>query len=227
VAQGRMLRKDICESNSFASLKDTRAQLLCCLLTPWWDDHGKMIGDPVWIKGNIVRKLAIFTQNEISRCLGLIDKCLDVQWWEDEKGCKWLYWSKFDNHQTISQEKKTKDILPSPKIPKNPQKSSSTREVEVKRSRREGAGAPPPLSDADFLQTLKTNPAYKGIDVDRELAKMDVWLTQHPGRQRTRRFIINWLNKVDKPVEIAPKPPQDDPTLKRYKGWAKGDKEAT
>ncbi len=128
MAQGRMLRKDICESDSFAELKDSKAQLLSCLLTPWWDDHGKMIGDPGWIKGNIVRKLKQFTINEISRCLSIIDSHLDVQWWTDEKGNKWLYWNKFDKHQTISQEKKTKDNLPSPKIPKNPQKTSATRE---------------------------------------------------------------------------------------------------
>jgi uncharacterized phage protein (TIGR02220 family) len=139
MAQGRMLRKDICESDSFATLKDSNAQLLCCLLTPWWDDHGKMIGDPQWIKGNIVRKLGQFTEKEIIRCLELIDKCLDVQWWSDEKGNKWLYWSKFDNYQTISEEKKTKDNLPSPKIPKNPQESSSTsRSISRSISRREG-----------------------------------------------------------------------------------------
>lgn len=132
MAQGRMLRKEICESNSFAALKDTKAQLLCCLLTPWWDDHGKMIGDPQWIKGNIVRKLKQYTEKEISRCLTIINDTLDVQWWEDDKGDKWLYWSRFDNHQTIAKEKKTKDNLPSPKIPKIPQKTSSTREVKLR-----------------------------------------------------------------------------------------------
>jgi hypothetical protein len=131
MAQGRMLRKEICESDSFAALKDTKAQLLVCLLTPWWDDHGKMIGDPRWIKGNIVRKLQQFTEKEISRCLAVIDNKLDVQWWTDDKGNKWLYWNKFDKHQTISQDKKTKDNLPSPKIPKNPQETSATREEEV------------------------------------------------------------------------------------------------
>ena len=198
MAQGRMLRKDICESDSFTGLNDTKAQLLCCLLTPWWDDHGKMIGDPQWIKGNIVRKLKQFTEKEIIRCLELINKCLDVQWWTDEKGNKWLYWGKFNNHQTISKEKMTKDNLPSPKIPKNPQKTSVIREVEVNISRREGAGAP--LSDEDFIKTLKTNPAYKHIDIDRELAKMDAWLLTHQGRQKTRRFIVKWLNRIETPL---------------------------
>jgi len=132
MAQGRMLRRETCESNSFAALDDTRAQLLCCLLTPWWDDHGKMIGDPQWIKGNIVRKLKQYTEKEISRCLQLINDTLDVQWWTDDQDDKWLYWSKFDKYQTIAKEKKTKDNLPSPKIPKNPQKTSSTREEKLR-----------------------------------------------------------------------------------------------
>lgn len=63
-----------------------------------------------------------------------------------------------------------------------------------------------PLSDLDFLNTLKTNLAYKHIDIDNELAKMDAWLITNKGRQKTRRFIVNWLNKIDKPLgETQPK----------------------
>jgi len=58
------------------------------------------------------------------------------------------------------------------------------------------------LSDEDFINTLKTKEVYKGIDIDRELDKMDSWLLVHPGRKKTRRFIVNWLNKIDKPVDI-------------------------
>lgn len=59
------------------------------------------------------------------------------------------------------------------------------------------------ISDSDFIETLKENPAYKGIDIDRELAKMDAWLLTPAakGRKKTRRFIVNWLNRIDKPVE--------------------------
>jgi hypothetical protein len=68
---------------------------------------------------------------------------------------------------------------------------------------------PPPL---DFLKTLKTNSAYKHINIENELAKMDGWLLVHKGRQKTQRFIVNWLNKIDKPFEIEkPKIRQLDP----------------
>jgi len=56
--------------------------------------------------------------------------------------------------------------------------------------------------DEDFISALKSNPAYKEIDIDRELAKMDAWLLlpQARGRKKTKRFILNWLNKVDVPI---------------------------
>jgi len=54
----------------------------------------------------------------------------------------------------------------------------------------------------DFIQSLKTNTAYSHINIDQELGKMDAWLLAHPGRQKTKRFIVNWLNKIDKPLPI-------------------------
>ncbi len=57
------------------------------------------------------------------------------------------------------------------------------------------------ISDEDFLKSLKTNLAYKDIEIDKELAKMDAWLATRPGRKKTKRFIINWLNKIDTPIK--------------------------
>lgn len=70
-----------------------------------------------------------------------------------------------------------------------------------------------PLSDENFLKDLKTNSVYKHINFDFELGKMDAWLSTRPGRKKTRRFIVNWLNKIEAPVNFAPKPkPKADPT---------------
>ena len=51
----------------------------------------------------------------------------------------------------------------------------------------------------NFMEKLKENPAYKGIDIDREIAKMDAWLStpKGKGRKKTKGFIVNWLNKID------------------------------
>ncbi len=71
------------------------------------------------------------------------------------------------------------------------------------------------LTDEEWLKSIKDNPAYQHIEIDRELAKMDAWLSTQPGRKKTRRFIINWLNKVEKPVSLKPvvnknEPPRPD-----------------
>jgi hypothetical protein len=60
------------------------------------------------------------------------------------------------------------------------------------------------LPDEDWLQALKSNPAYQHIDIPAELGKMDAWLSTQPGRTKSRRFIVNWLNKVEKPVKVVP-----------------------
>lgn len=58
------------------------------------------------------------------------------------------------------------------------------------------------IPEKEFIDILKNNPAYKNIDFESELGKMDAWILTHPGRQKTRRFIINWLNKVDQSMPV-------------------------
>jgi hypothetical protein len=72
------------------------------------------------------------------------------------------------------------------------------------------------LVDKDYIDSLKTNTAYQGIDIDRELAKMDAWLSTPRGRgkKKTRGFIVNWLNRIDKPMDI-----QESLVLKELKSY--------
>ena len=60
------------------------------------------------------------------------------------------------------------------------------------------------LSDEEFLHTLKTNPAYSHIDFEVEFGKMDAWLSTRPGRSKTRKFIVSWLNNIMKPLRTGP-----------------------
>lgn len=55
------------------------------------------------------------------------------------------------------------------------------------------------VTDEDFFKTIQKT--YTWVDINQELTKMDGWLLSRPGRKKTRRFIINWLNKVEKPYE--------------------------
>lgn len=69
------------------------------------------------------------------------------------------------------------------------------------------------LPDAEWLASLATNPAYKGIDIARELAKIDNWfaLPKNAKRVKSRAFILNWLNKVDVAVEGSVDQPHMSP----------------
>ena len=55
------------------------------------------------------------------------------------------------------------------------------------------------ISHESFLEALKNT--YNYINLDDEFKKMDGWLLANPHRKKTRRFIINWLNRVEKPLK--------------------------
>jgi len=55
--------------------------------------------------------------------------------------------------------------------------------------------------DVGWLEKLKADPSYQGIDVSREWGKMANWCKAN-GRKATRRRFINWLNRCDKPVNL-------------------------
>ena len=52
--------------------------------------------------------------------------------------------------------------------------------------------------ETSFLENLKKT--YTHIDLETELKKMDEWLLARPGRKKTKRFVIGWLNRVEIPM---------------------------
>ena len=56
----------------------------------------------------------------------------------------------------------------------------------------------PSVPDDAWIESLKAT--YHWIDIPTEIKKIETWLEVNPQRQKTRRFIINWLNRIDKPV---------------------------
>lgn len=74
-------------------------------------------------------------------------------------------------------------------------------------------------SNALFFSSLKTNPAYSCIDIDREVGRMQAWLAlpANKGRQCTPRFVLNWLNKVERPLSLAPTNGNGNGHVNRYK----------
>lgn len=58
------------------------------------------------------------------------------------------------------------------------------------------------LSQDDWLKMLSADPAYEGLDVPIQFARMVQWCKTN-GKQPTRRRFINWLNRADKPMKTA------------------------
>lgn len=83
----------------------------------------------------------------------------------------------------------------------NTQSSSASASASATTSKEEASppekGRRKKLTDAEFLATLQANPAYAQIDLTTELARMDAWLLVHTERQKTRRFIVAWLNRAE------------------------------
>jgi uncharacterized protein YdaU (DUF1376 family) len=57
------------------------------------------------------------------------------------------------------------------------------------------------LTDAEWFDLIKGN--YPHIDVEQESRKMDAWLSTRRGKQKTRRFVVNWLNRIDAPMQAT------------------------
>lgn len=54
------------------------------------------------------------------------------------------------------------------------------------------------LADQEFIAQLKVNPAYRHLDIETELGKMDAWLLTPKGarKKKTRAFVVQWLNRA-------------------------------
>jgi len=57
------------------------------------------------------------------------------------------------------------------------------------------------LSDVEWMDSLKTH--YPHLNVESESRKMDAWLSTRRGKLKTRRFVVNWLNRIDAPISAG------------------------
>jgi hypothetical protein len=64
--------------------------------------------------------------------------------------------------------------------------------------------------DSTFLETIRRNPAYQGIDIDRERGKAESWCLANR-RVCSRRFFVNWLNKCERPLGATGQPKREIP----------------
>jgi hypothetical protein len=58
------------------------------------------------------------------------------------------------------------------------------------------------LTDEQWMEKQKLNPAWKGIDIDREFAKMAAWCEVKSKKPSRARF-VNWLNRCEVPLVVT------------------------
>lgn len=82
--------------------------------------------------------------------------------------------------------------------------SENRHEPSVKKKEVGSGKRPPPASasDEDWISGLEQKPIYAGLDIRRVLGKMQVWC-EMSGKQPTRRRLINWLNREDRPMQVS------------------------
>jgi len=57
-----------------------------------------------------------------------------------------------------------------------------------------------PLDDDGWLKSLESDATYSGLNIRAELGKMRRWCEANR-RQPTRKRFVNWLNRIDRPIQ--------------------------
>lgn len=55
------------------------------------------------------------------------------------------------------------------------------------------------LSDIEWMDSLRTNAGYAGVDIDVQRGRCEAWCATN-GKTFSRRRFINWLNRTEKPI---------------------------
>lgn len=95
------------------------------------------------------------------------------------------------------------NLSPRPNQNQNQNQNKSENQNQLKDV---GANGSRPASkcDDEWIAVLSKSSAYQGIDVQRELGRMQEWCGVNH-KQPSRRRFINWLNRCEKPMHTAPR----------------------
>jgi uncharacterized phage protein (TIGR02220 family) len=111
IVKGRMLRKDISRSEKIASLSP-EAWGLFCFLIPHFNAHGKMNGNPLFIKGEICPIVPWLDVKKIERLLVEIHEKTNVKWWTNGNGLYYLQSLSWKEHQSLREDRLGDDDMP-------------------------------------------------------------------------------------------------------------------
>jgi len=110
-SDGRMIRKEISDSDKFAALSP-EAAVLFAMLIPHYNSYGKLPGGPAFIKEIVCPKISYIPIDFIPLLLSEISKKTIVKWFEYDLR-NWLHSVNFlSDHQKLNPKKLGRDLLP-------------------------------------------------------------------------------------------------------------------
>jgi len=151
-----MLNKGLSDSKGFAALCP-EAAVLFVMMIPHLSSHGKMNGDPGYIKGEVCPRISYLTTERISGYLTEITDHTNVKWFQHD-GRWWIHSTKFlSEHQKLPADRLGQDSLPAYSGSTHDLFTNRSRvdppevevEVEVEGISAIGAVAPPSLCSPD------------------------------------------------------------------------------
>jgi hypothetical protein len=207
----RIIKESIWTSESLSRCS-LQAQGFFLRLLPLPDDHGCFDARPAILKGRLFPLVPKVTTKQISGWLKELAEVDIIRLWVASNGVEYGFLPKWSEHQRIRSLHGRKTPEPPKKIVEQNQEDVNCRQLTAndrlnlnlnpnlnlnKENMSRRTSTPQTLED--FISALKENPAYRGIDIDKELAKMDAWLLTPKGRKRrkTHKFILNWLNSCE------------------------------
>lgn len=110
VSSGRMIRKNISQSKKIASLSK-ESIVLFLLIIPHLNAHGKMNGNPHFIKGEVCPLLTWLTVDMIERCLCEITEKTNLKYYEVD-GLFWIQSLSWKDHQDLRIDRLSSDEIP-------------------------------------------------------------------------------------------------------------------
>lgn len=214
-----MLNRDISDSKGFASLT-AEAAVLFCMMVPHFDSHGKMCGDPGYIKAVVCPRIAYLTIEKVACCLGEITEHTNVKWFCFDERC-WIHSTKFlTEHQHLNPERLGKDLIPDYVATESgltpdlfAHQCPAKVKVKVKdkvKSKARGAT----FTDDEYVSSVKHHynamiddpnqtadwkKFYEGVlNIDDLLFAACTWLIEHPRNRKSnfKQFYGNWLRNA-------------------------------
>jgi hypothetical protein len=104
------------------------------------------------------------------------------------------------SHDIVRPKKERENIDTEAETEKELKAVGQNTHVASDKPKRPAAKKKDQLSDEEWMQSLTVNPAYGHINVPSEFGKMAAWC-QVKNKQPTRSRFLNWLNRIEKPID--------------------------